>query len=56
MHQDTWREGKLQAFGSIGSGYHQISGEKRKNKEIVPQKNKKISGKLNTVEEISSKG
>ena len=32
-NQNARREGKLQLLTNIGSGYHQTSGDKRKNKE-----------------------
>ena len=37
------REGKLQVFGNIRSGYHQTNSDERRGKKSVPRKNKKAT-------------
>ena len=41
--QNACREGNLQELGNIGTRHHQINRDERRNKKIVPQKNKKTS-------------
>ena len=38
---NIWRKKVLHVFGNIGGGHHQTNSDVRKNKKIVPQKNKK---------------
>ena len=40
-NQNTWRKGKLQVLENVGSGQHQISGDKRKNNKRLPQTTEK---------------
>ena len=42
-NQNTWRKGKLQLLGNIGSEHHQTSEDERKNKKRIAQTSEKIS-------------
>ena len=43
-NQKTWRKGKSQVLGNIGSGYHQIREDENNNNKRAPQINEKSFG------------
>ena len=51
-HENIWRKGKLHVPGNTGSGHHQTKRDERKDKNRIPQKNKKFS--RNQTQELKS--